>query len=156
MRLVTLFLCLLVPLSTFANGKVVREMARQTHLSAAEIREHRESGCASGVQLYMNICSLYAYYVADAALNEQYQSLRSRLKEATARDKLTKAQRAWVIWRDANCDFESSIWDGGSFRPTALATCRKGMTAERTEQIRASLQCESEPCLDLEKEGQKR
>jgi uncharacterized protein YecT (DUF1311 family) len=140
MRLATLFVCLLLPLSVSANDKIVREMARQTHLTEAEIREHRESGCASGVQLYMNICSLYGYYVADAALNEQYRSLHSRLKEATARDRLTKAQRAWVAWRDASCDFETSTGEDGSFRPTALALCRKGMTEKRTEQIAASLQ----------------
>lgn len=50
---------------------------------------------------------------------------------------LLKAQRAWIAFRDAECDLAYAEWGSGSMRNIAYADCRLQMTAERTLRLRA-------------------
>lgn len=52
-------------------------------------------------------------------------------------DTIRAAQRAWIAFRDANCEMAYGLWGSGSMRYPAHALCRRDMTAERTLDLRA-------------------
>lgn len=153
MRLFLTLLALLVPLvADAANDQAVKAMSKATGFTEAEIRLHGENGCESGVQLYMTMCSLYHYYERDVLLNSAYQTLMRRLKQQNARDELRTAQRAWIGYRDAQCKFETTAWEGGSARPMMNAGCLSSMTKERTKQLQEILECNDSDCPELKGE----
>jgi uncharacterized protein YecT (DUF1311 family) len=55
------------------------------------------------------------------------------------RPKFQEAQSLWLKYRDANCDGESSIYEGGTIRPTVYYSCLASVTRERTNGIKAFL-----------------
>lgn len=80
--------------------------------------------------------------VWDDILNEEYQKSRAVLKIRDADELsdlaggLQKAQRAWIAFRDAHCDFTYAWWEGGSIRGVVYANCLLVMTSERSTQLR--------------------
>lgn len=90
-------------------------------------------------QQEMNRCAAEEYKKADAELNKVYQQLLPKL-EAAHKEKLKTAQRAWLSFRDAHCDYESLIFEGGTMQPLIQYSCLEAVTRERTKQLRASLQ----------------
>ena len=78
----------------------------------------------------------------DNILNEEYQGTRAVLKIRDADEGsdlaggLQKAQRAWIAFRDAECDLTYAHWEGGSVRGIAYANCLLVMTAERSTSLR--------------------
>ena len=87
--------------------------------------------------------------VWDRWLNAEYKSTRAGA-EAVDKDEakffpefarraetLLAAQRAWIAFRDAECDLAYAEWGSGSMRNIAFADCRLQMTAERTLRLRA-------------------
>ncbi len=81
----------------------------------------------------------------DDLLNEAYRATRDDL---TAQDRadgapavprapaLLAAQRAWLAFRDAECDLSYARWQDGTIRSIVGANCRMVMTAERTVALR--------------------
>lgn len=90
-------------------------------------------------QQEMNRCAAEEYKKADAELNKAYQQLLPKL-EAPHKEKLKVAQRAWVVFRDAHCDYEAFMFDGGTMQPLIQASCLEAVMRERTKQLRAALQ----------------
>jgi len=79
---------------------------------------------------------------ADQALNHTFREIENRLSDdAGAKARLVSAQRAWIAFRDAECTFQSSGDDGGTAAPMAIAACRTALTTDRTEQLKAYLNC---------------
>lgn len=80
---------------------------------------------------------------ADKALNAAFKGIEQRLTDDPAgKERLIKAQRAWIAFRDAECTFQSSGDDGGSAAPMVVAACRTTLTEDRTKQLEAYLDCE--------------
>jgi len=50
---------------------------------------------------------------------------------------LRDAQRAWITFRDAECELQFAIWGSGSMRHIAGSDCIMQLTAERTIELRA-------------------
>jgi uncharacterized protein YecT (DUF1311 family) len=72
---------------------------------------------------------------SDAELNRVYQeSLKKLNPEQSAL--LKKAQRAWLTYRDAQCEADYKMFAGGSAAPLALTQCRVTLTQERTETLK--------------------
>ncbi|MBO1074075.1 lysozyme inhibitor LprI family protein [Roseomonas marmotae] len=93
-------------------------------------------------QADMNECAGDGLRKADAALNEAYQQIMARLRpDAPARQALRDAQRAWIRFRDGECDFATIGVEGGSIRPMLAAQCRQRLTEERLAQLRRYLSC---------------
>src|SRR5476651_1705574 len=66
----------------------------------------RAAECADQTQNGLNACADAAYRKADAALNVAYKDIIARLKGDAATTKLlVAAQKAWIGYRDAECDF---------------------------------------------------
>jgi uncharacterized protein YecT (DUF1311 family) len=74
---------------------------------------------------------------ADAELNRVYQAaLRKHRPENAV--KLRKTQRAWIAFRDAQCEAEGSIYEGGTIQPIVEAHCRVKLAQERTKDLLAA------------------
>jgi uncharacterized protein YecT (DUF1311 family) len=57
----------------------------------------------------------------------------------SAAETLRGAQRAWVVFRDAECRHNYAIWGAGSFRTIAHSACRLDLTARRVVDFHARL-----------------
>ena len=74
---------------------------------------------------------------ADAELNRVYQAALKKHRPENV-EKLRKAQRAWIVFRDAQCAAEGSIYEGGTIQPIVEAHCRLKLTQERTKYLMAA------------------
>ena len=89
-------------------------------------------------QSEMNECAFIAYQAADKKLNQVYQELKSALPDYR-QPKLLPAQQAWIKFRDTNCEFEKSEFEGGSLAPTIYYQCLTRLTEERTKELQTYL-----------------
>jgi uncharacterized protein YecT (DUF1311 family) len=99
--------------------------------------------CSSALtQADMNRCASRDFLRADAALNKVYDELRRAMSEDADRQSLlTKAQRAWLALRDAECDFRTAESRGGSIYPLLVQQCRTELTVRRTGELQSHLAC---------------
>jgi uncharacterized protein YecT (DUF1311 family) len=96
-------------------------------------------------QFDMNACAAGQLARADTVLNERYQRLLRALADEPGRvERLRVAQRAWIRFRDAHCDFEASQFEGGSMKPMTDSLCRAGLTEERAEALARMMQAATE------------
>jgi uncharacterized protein YecT (DUF1311 family) len=82
---------------------------------------------------------------ADAKLNQVYKKLTGLLKddpeqETTPKSQVVAAQRAWVAFRDAECDFRTSL-NGGARQWLIVnhSQCLTELTTERTKVLQGYL-----------------
>ena len=90
-------------------------------------------------QYEMNVCADRKYKAADAELNRVYNRLASMLEDK-ARAKLKATEVSWLKYRDDNCDYESSLYEGGSIRPLIYSSCMERMTKARTAELREQIE----------------
>ena len=94
-------------------------------------------------QADLNACYGAAYKKSGAALNELYNQIMGRLKsDQTTAKLLISAQKAWLAFRDAECNFSASGVSGGSIYPMIYAICLDGLTNKRIEDFKIYLKCE--------------
>jgi len=88
---------------------------------------------AGGVTVDMVACITAEYERQDKRLNEAYAAARERV--GTARDAaLRDVQRAWLHFRDLNCDFRNDP-DGGTLARVEANDCMLAMTAARADEL---------------------
>jgi uncharacterized protein YecT (DUF1311 family) len=88
---------------------------------------------AGGVTPAMIDCISAELKRQDALLNQNYRKLMASL--STARKKvLQEAQRAWIKFRDTNCDFYYDP-DGGSAARVDANECLLNATADRANEL---------------------
>ncbi|GAJ92435.1 hypothetical protein RRH01S_03_05100 [Rhizobium rhizogenes NBRC 13257] len=93
-------------------------------------------------QTDMNICAGKAYAKSDAELNVLYKQIEARLKDdADTKKLLVSTQKAWVGYRDAECNFSSSKVTGGTVYPFISSSCLNNMTRSRIEDLKGYLKC---------------
>lgn len=93
-------------------------------------------------QTGMNICADADYKAADAHLNQTYGRIVKRLSGDRETTKLLQgSQRAWIAFRDAECDFRTSASRDGSIHPMEVGLCLRDLTEERTKALNAYLHC---------------
>lgn len=97
-------------------------------------------------QTSMNRCMAQAYERADGELNRLYQQIIGRLKGdadmAKTRAALVATQRAWIAFRDLECDFVGTGTTGGTINSSIIASCRTDLTNKRIDDFKAYLKCE--------------
>lgn len=105
-----------------------------------------EVDCANAVTQYdMNVCADRDYKAADKELNLQWVKTRKVVAEWDADldeqakgavASLLKAQRAWIEYRDGQCNAAGyAVW-GGSMYPMVVASCLTDLTRKRTEELK--------------------
>ena len=100
------------------------------------------------LQIEMNQCAEQDWQIADDDLNAAYADTRAAMREIDAglpQDEqgaaanLLEAQKAWVIFRDANCTAEGYAWHGGSAEALVIYGCLARLTVSRTEDLQAMI-----------------
>lgn len=89
-------------------------------------------------QAELNEESAKAWNKADDALNATYKQLLGKLDDE-GKKKLQAAQRAWIKFRDAECESQADEYRGGSILPLIYHTCAKDLTEARTTQLKDRL-----------------
>lgn len=108
---------------------------------AAQRRKAKDPCDDAQSQAEMNMCAAAKFKAADAELNRVYNRLVSKLGEdSTQRERLKAAETAWLKYRDDNCEYESSFYEGGSIRPLIHSSCLERMTKARTAELRGQIE----------------
>jgi uncharacterized protein YecT (DUF1311 family) len=120
-----------------------------TLLPAAAYQERIPCNPA-GSTIEMAACAGDSFQKADRQMNTVYARLLAKAQTMDkdsvtgtsdkAVDRLRKAQRAWVAWRDAECPLRSLPNKGGSIERIEWPACSAQLTEERTKALQAVLE----------------
>lgn len=102
---------------------------------ADELYTGRYASCmdeSGGVTVNMMNCIAEEIRTQDARLNGAYQKLRGELSDER-RQELLAAQRLWIQYRDANCQFYATA--GGTLAMVASNECVLRETAQRAAEL---------------------
>lgn len=90
-------------------------------------------------------CDAEEIAVWDRRLNVAYKSLQQIYKQNDAEmseydgfnraNELREVQRAWIVWRDAKCDFAYGEFRGGTMGKLSASYCQTALTAERALEL---------------------
>ena len=80
-------------------------------------------------------CYFEIYRAQDAELNKIYREMISAY-DAEGKRKLQKAQRAWIVTRDADCEVEADTLRGGTGAHPLRASCLAKATFERVRWLK--------------------
>ena len=86
----------------------------------------------------LNACYGKLAEAADTKLNKLYKQLTAK-SEGKEKDALRDAQRAWVAYRDKECDYETIGEEGGSIRPMEISICVADKTNARIKEFEGFL-----------------
>jgi uncharacterized protein YecT (DUF1311 family) len=88
-------------------------------------------------QMEMNICAGDSSDAADIKLNKAYKQLKELIgKDRPALQSLVKSERAWITYRDIQCEAESAGSEGGSIHSMELSGCVEEKTIARTKELK--------------------
>lgn len=90
----------------------------------------------------MNACAWAGQQQVEARLNAVYRKTLQQLEDegpprAAARKKLIVAQRAWIKFRDADCDAVDAKWAGGTIHTLMHIGCLRRHAERRIEDLEA-------------------
>lgn len=91
-------------------------------------------------QLEMNTQAARDFYKADSSLNIIYKQLLSKISEPDQKQLIVKAQRAWILFKEAHCKALAAQYEGGSMKGMILGNCLAEMTKERIIHLKKFLQ----------------
>ncbi|MEC4803278.1 MAG: lysozyme inhibitor LprI family protein [Jaaginema sp. PMC 1079.18] len=91
-------------------------------------------------QMEMNFCAAQDAKDADTALNQVYQQLRGTINNEAQTQRLISAQKAWITFRDADCEYSQRRYDGGSIMPMIYSSCIADRTRQRTQELQMYLE----------------
>lgn len=128
------------------NDEMIAAIAKKANSTKVEVIESLETGCDSGITPYMRRCSWYHAIASDIELNTAYQQLLKKLHGTRGKERLLKAQRAWLAFRAAHCAFHASSWEGGTGHSVTVNGCEGSMTEQRTKELEKYLSCEDAGC----------
>lgn len=117
--------------------------------TASAYAQQPEPDCGKAVtQMDLNICADQDYRAADAELNKTYRlavaAMQATDKElggidaayVGALEALKKAQRAWIGYRDGQCELAGFEARGGSMGPMLISGCLAELTRKRTAELK--------------------
>ncbi|HZZ04802.1 lysozyme inhibitor LprI family protein [Paraburkholderia sp.] len=106
------------------------------------IHAHAETiDCKNASDQYsLNHCADLDYQSADKKLNETYSKLLKKVSPQ-GKPRLQKAERAWVAYRDAQCEFLTSSPTPYSAQPMIHAYCLSRLTEAQTKLLDEQLHC---------------
>ena len=105
-------------------------------------------------QMEMTYCAGVDYEEADADLNALWPDIVAAAKQndeyvadmarergvPTTLEALRNAQRAWITFRDAQCEYEAYEVFGGTMQPMVGSLCLARLTRERIEVLSHALE----------------
>ena len=131
--------------STYSEGRVTDELATDELATdepiadepiADELVTVAGTPCAEATeQDEINECSSLDYKRAESAQNQAFRA-RVETLSMPAIEALDASDVAWRDFRDKDCAFESSQYEGGSIAPAVQANCLSDRTYKRAELIK--------------------
>lgn len=113
------------------------------------LAQEDEIDCGNAMtQAEMNICASRDYQAADKELNAVYKTTMTKMRKTDAElgeiepnfvgavDALKKAQRAWIDYRDGQCELAGFEARGGSMEPMLVSGCLADLTKKRTAELK--------------------
>jgi uncharacterized protein YecT (DUF1311 family) len=89
----------------------------------------------------MTQCAANSLKASDAKLNQTYRALLAKVSK-DGKTRLQKAQRAWISWRDAQCDFNTSGSRDGTIHEMVQTSCVDDLTQAQTKLLDSQLHCQ--------------
>jgi len=126
-----------------------------TTLSGAQDGEPEVDCDNAETQMEMNICADRDYADADGELNAAYKKAMAAAQKMDveykdmgeqyvgAVDALKRAQRAWIGYRDGQCELAGFEARGGSLEPLLVSGCLADLTRKRTAELKAVYESEN-------------
>ena len=109
-------------------------------LSTATDAQTPTKPCVHGVtQTALNQCADEDFKAADRRLLILYQRLSVALADSSRRSALKSAEVAWTLFRDKQCRFEASAYEGGSMQPMQYSACMAAISVVRANELRKLL-----------------
>jgi uncharacterized protein YecT (DUF1311 family) len=86
----------------------------------------------------MSVCLSKIHEDVDTDLNKTYQKALQLTGKFGSTDlqNLKEAQKKWLAYRNAACNAEYGLWQGGSGGPNAQALCVIRLTRQRTADLK--------------------
>ena len=102
-------------------------------------RAQGQSNCADATTTaQMETCANARYQAAAQGLADVLAQLNEKL-DSIGRERLNKAQAAWMLFRDANADFMADVARGGTLAPVIRKTVLADMTEARTKELKKTM-----------------
>ncbi|MBP1861284.1 lysozyme inhibitor LprI family protein [Rhizobium herbae] len=134
-----------------AIGVIVAFLGLEAPFAWAQ--EEPQVDCENAMaQSEMNFCANKDYEAADKELNAAYRKTMAAMKETDkelgeinanyvgAVEALKKAQRAWIDYRDGQCELAGFEARGGSMEPMLVSGCLADLTKKRTEELKGLME----------------
>ncbi|MDO1582167.1 lysozyme inhibitor LprI family protein [Rhizobium oryzicola] len=111
----------------------------------ADAEEPKVNCEKADTQMEMNYCAEQDFNAADADLNAQWKVTRKALADwdkkldvdqRGAENALLKSQRAWIDYRDGECEAEGYSAHGGTMEPMLVMSCKAELSKVRTEELK--------------------
>lgn len=97
--------------------------------------------CANATtQARMNECAYEDFLAATAGYADSYTTISNKLG-TKQKDQFRRAQKLWIQYRTAACNFESNGVAGGSAQAMVKWRCDARMTRARTAELTALANC---------------
>lgn len=118
--------------------------------AAAQAQDFDCSNWDTLPQQGLNHCTAMDYQAADKELNaiwpkvmaeakardDEMEGYHKDLGVPSTADALRAAQRAWITFRDRQCELESYDFLGGTAQPMIASSCLAEMTRKRTAELK--------------------
>jgi uncharacterized protein YecT (DUF1311 family) len=95
--------------------------------------------CTDGTSPQQMACAERELWKASEQLKHARAELYKVLEPRT-RVKLRAAERLWLRYRQANCEAEASVYEGGTIQPLIELRCVARLTRERAAELKAQSQ----------------
>lgn len=136
--LLGLALLLPVPASTPA---VAAQQGLAERVLSQPVRSPPKDCDSAPDRLGLELCAVAKFRDADAELNKVYQALMTRPGgDEKNRALLREAQRAWLVYRDKTCAWESDLARGGTVATLYAVNCLNETTAARADSLKENVQ----------------
>ncbi len=105
--------------------------------------------CENGSQAELNMCAYNDFAKADKELNTLWPQVKKFAVDGDAalegNDKgyvkaLLASQRAWIAYRDGQCELYGFQSRGGSMEPMLVSGCKAQMTGARIKELKSILE----------------
>jgi uncharacterized protein YecT (DUF1311 family) len=107
-------------------------LSNQTPVVLAETLAQKVDCNKAATTPELKYCSQLSYQAADKKLNQTYQKIIPTLNSEQRRW-LISAQKAWIQFRDNNCNFETYANRGGTGYEIFRNGCLQRLTEQRTK-----------------------
>lgn len=92
-------------------------------------------------------CAQGEFEAENKKLNNLYKKLRHKAgRGSKTEEALMKAQKTWLSFRDATCQYEALAYEGGTLYGAVAISCQTEQTRRRNEVLEGYLSCTSNDC----------